>query len=389
MTSSISRRFTIALAASLLALGLIAGIIKAGYSITPAERQDALELAKSEPVALLNRLTWGADVSSFYYLNAIGSKSFIEQQLHPSQKAPLPPAVQAQIDNMVIAKKPLAQLLFGIHRQVAAIDAIQDQDAKDLAEHDLQEQLDKLGREAASRFVLRALYSKDQLKEQLTWFWMNHFNIFQHYENVVRAMIGDFEERAIRPHALGRFRDLLFTTIRHPAMLRFLDNEQNSISGVNENFARELLELHTLGINAGYNQRDVQELARILTGLGINETEEIPRLPVKLEKQYLREGVFEFNPARHDYGDKEFLGVKVKGRGLAEIDEVIDRLSRAPETAKFISRKLAIYFLQDDPSPGIVDQMAQVFLQSDGDIAATISNVVFRTRISCIARNEV
>src|SRR5204863_6031597 len=111
-------------------------------------------------------------------------------------------------------------------------------------------------------------HSPWQLREQMTWFWMNHFSVFAGKAEV-RALVGDYEEQAIRPHALGRFRDLLGAAARHPAMLRYLDNALNAARRINENYARELMELHTLGVGGGYTQKDVQELARVLTGFGI------------------------------------------------------------------------------------------------------------------------
>ena len=163
----------------------------------------------------------------------------------------------------------------------------------------------------------------------MTWFWFNHFNVHQYKANI-RAMLADYEEHAIRPHALGRFRDLLAATLRHPAMLRYLDNADNAAGRINENYAREIMELHTMGVGSGYSQHDVEELARCLTGLGIDARPDNPRLKPELQAQLVRDGLFEFNPARHDYGDKVFLGHSIKGQGLAEIDEVLDILARHP-----------------------------------------------------------
>ena len=160
---------------------------------------------------------------------------------------------------------------------------------------------------------------------------MNHFNVYQGKHNL-RAMVGDYEERAIRPHALGKFRDLLAATAQHPAMLRYLDNDQNALHRQNENYARELLELHTLGVNGGYSQHDVQELARVLTGVGVNLGAGTPRLRPELQSRYVRHGLFEFNPARHDEGEKQLLGQTVRASGLAELSEVLDRLSRQSAT---------------------------------------------------------
>src|SRR6202011_4720041 len=133
----------------------------------------------------------------------------------------------------------------------------------------------------------------------LVWFWLNPFSCYSHTHDT-KWMLGDYEENAIRPHALGHFRDLVLATLQHPAMLQYLDNQQNAAGHLNENYARELMELHTLGVQSGYTQEDVQQLARILTGAGIN-TGDAPRLKAQWQQLYVRRGAFEFNPARHDF----------------------------------------------------------------------------------------
>lgn len=323
-----------------------------------------------EPLRLLNRVTWGANPGSARQIAAIGDERFLEQQLHPTP-AFLPREIQAQIDAMSISRRPLQELVFELEQRRKETDAIIDPERKKSAQQAFQQELTRIAREAATRSLLRALYSSNQLQEQMTWFWMNHFNVYQ-YKSNIRVLIGDYEERAIHAHALGRFRDLLAATVHHPAMLRYLDNEQNGAGHINENYARELMELHTLGVNSGYTQRDVQELARILTGLGVNSSPNTPNVRPQLKSQYVRDELFEFNPNRHDYGDKVFLGQIVKGRGLAEIDQAIDRLARHPATASFISRKLAVYFVSDDPPPPLIGRMVRTFQATDGDIAATL-----------------
>ena len=340
-----------------------------GSSSAPV-RQPSGGNDSEEPLRLLNRLSWGASVESARQIAAIGDERFLEQQLHP-ESASLPREIQAQIDSMTISRRSLQELVFELEQQRKEIDTISDPERKKTARQSYQRELNRIAREAATRSLLRALYSPNQLQEQMTWFWMNHFNVFQ-YKGNIRGLIGDYEERAIHAHALGRFRDLLAATVHHPAMLHYLDNERNAAGHINENYARELMELHTLGINGGYSQRDVQELARILTGLGVNASPNTPRVRHELIDQYVREGLFEFNPNRHDYGDKVFLGQIVKGRGLGEVDEAIERLARHPATASFISRKLAAYFVTDDPSPPLIDRMARTFQATDGDIAATL-----------------
>jgi uncharacterized protein (DUF1800 family) len=158
-------------------------------------------------------------------------------------------------------------------------------------------------------------------------------------------------------------------------MLRYLDNEQNAINHPNENYAREIMELHSMGVDGGYSQHDVQELARILTGVGFNfNRDRTPNLG-KLQGQYVRNGAFEFNPRRHDYGDKQFLGHTIRGRGLGELDEAIDLLSKNPATAHFISKKLAMFFVGETPSPDLINSMAQTFSATDGDIKAVLSTM--------------
>ena len=163
------------------------------------------------------------------------------------------------------------------------------------------------GAEVGERALWRALYSPNQLQDQMTWFWMNHFSVDSE-KGDVGIFLSQYEDRAIRPHALGKFRDLLAATMRSPSMLIYLDNTQNVAGKINENYARELMELHTLGVDGGYSQNDVQELARILTGLGLGNSLEPPKVKTALRGQVVQQGYFLFNPARHDYGTKVFLG---------------------------------------------------------------------------------
>src|SRR5205085_5135468 len=179
--------------------------------------------------------------------------------------------------------------------------------------------------------------------------------------------VGAYEAEAIRPHALGRFRDLLGATAHHPAMLFYLDNAQNAAAGskglngreagINENYARELMELHTLGADGGYTQRDVEALAQVLTGWSLNFAGGEPS---------------RFYPRRHDNRDKELLGTTIQGGGAQELDHALDLLARHPSTARFVSRKLALFFVSDDPQPALVERMAATFAASDGDIAQVL-----------------
>jgi uncharacterized protein (DUF1800 family) len=341
--------------------------VAAGAPIAATYRDDAAAAS----LAAVNRITWGATASSLQQVKQQGLDRYLERQLNPRGESAMPAEVQARIAAMRISQEPLEQLVGAVETERKDAAAMDDVEAKQTARRNYQRSLARLGSEAATRSLLRAIYSEDQLQEQLAWFWMNHFNVFQGKANL-RAMIGDYEERAIRPHVLGRFRDLVAATVHHPAMLRYLDNERNAVGRINENYARELMELHTLGVDGGYTQKDVQELARVLTGLGINQRDSAPRVRPQLQSQYVRDGLFEFNPNRHDYGAKQILGAPVRSRGLAEVDEVIDRLCRHPSTARFVSRKLAMYFVADDPPAALVERMTRVFVQTDGNIAAIL-----------------
>lgn len=327
----------------------------------------------AQALAMQQRVSWGINAGSVRQLQQQGWDRYLQVQLHPG-KAVLPPAIQTQLDAMTISQTPMDQLVLGIEQRRKEGYAVMDDMARQQAQKDYQQELNRLAREAATRSLLLDVYSPYQLQQQLSWFWLNHFSVHQGKHNL-RAMVGDYEMNAIAPHALGKFRDLLAATVHHPAMLRYLDNEANAANRINENYARELMELHTLGVNGGYSQKDVQELARILTGVGVNLGADTPKVKPALQAQYVRRGLFEFNPNRHDYGDKQFLGQTVKGRGLAELDEALDRLSRSPATARFISGKLAQYFVGDTPPPALVASMAQTFQQTDGDIADVLQTL--------------
>jgi len=173
-------------------------------------------------VQLLSRVTWGASRSSLERIRSLGSGEFLARELQPTGEARLPPEVQARIDAMTISSTPMAELAARMAEQRRAFLGLAPGERK-AAQQAYQKELTRLGREAQARMVLRALYSPQQLREQMTWFWMNHFSVFQFKLNV-RALVADYEEHAIRPHALGRFRDLLGASARHPAMLLYLDN---------------------------------------------------------------------------------------------------------------------------------------------------------------------
>lgn len=322
-------------------------------------------------IALLDRVSWGGNTASAQLLRQQGPQGYLDSQIRPAAEDDLPPEIADEIGAYTIERESVEQIADDLHTRREAAKALSDPDQIAQAHKDIQQILKLLESEAQSRAVLRDIYSRDQLREVMTWFWFNHFNIGDQ-KGDLRALVADYEETAIRPHVFGRFRDLLAATLHHPAMLLYLDNAQNAVGHINENYAREIMELHTLGVGGGYTQKDVEELARILTGIGINRSSGMPKMRPALRNLYVRDEMFEFNPNRHDFGAKMFLGHAIAGSGLAEANEAVDILSRNPATARFVSTKLAQYFVADDPPQGLVDRMAAQFEATDGDIAQVL-----------------
>jgi uncharacterized protein (DUF1800 family) len=225
--------------------------------------------------------------------------------------------------------------------------------------------------------LLRAVYSERQLYELMVDFWENHFNIFANKDDD-RYLLTSYDRDTIRPFAMGRFRDLLAATAHSPAMLFYLDNWRSSVrrpypatkdkpagvdGGLNENYARELMELHTLGVDGGYTQQDVQEVARCFSGWTIQKPNE--------------QGLFLYRPGLHDDGEKVVLGHKIlPGGGIADGERVLDILATHPATARFIATKLARRFISDEPPPSVIDRAATVFLKTDGSIRETLHAIL-------------
>src|SRR5215831_5272774 len=236
--------------------------------------------------------------------------------------------------------------------------------------------------------LFRAIYSNRQLEEVLTDFWFNHFNVFEAKGPQFRAMLANYEDKAIRPNVLGKFKDLLLAVAHHPAMLYYLDNWESMSSdvfqvgpfaqgvagngppffarqahGLNENYGRELMELHTLGVNGGYTQQDVINVARCFTGWTIRQVNQKPE--------------FAFAAFMHDTGEKTVLGHKIPaGGGEQDGLQVIDILVHHPAAARFISTKLARRFVADDPPPELIERMARTFLKMDGDLRAVMETML-------------
>ena len=201
---------------------------------------------------------------------------------------------------------------------------------------------------------------ENPLLARMTEFWFNHLNVFVG-KGSVRPFVGNYTVNVIRANALGKFEDLLLASARHPAMLLYLDQAQSNVRGINENYARELMELHTLGVNSGYTQDDVHAMARILTGWTVN----LPK----------GEG-FVFTPRLHDNGDKTLLGHSFKSDGVREGEDAIRMLARQPATAQRIAHRLASTFVSDKPSQALVDRLAATFTATQGDIRAVMKALV-------------
>jgi uncharacterized protein (DUF1800 family) len=222
-------------------------------------------------------------------------------------------------------------------------------------------------KEARAR-IDTALRSEISFVERLVWFWSNHFCVSADKGPGVRALAGAFEREAIRPHVLGRFADMLVAVETHPAMLRYLDNVRsigpNSIvgrnrnAGLNENLAREILELHTLGVRSVYAQSDVTSFARVITGWSV--------VPFPQDQQ--RGGEFVFNPRRHEPGPQSVVGRSYRAAGMEQGLAVLRDLARHPATAKHIAQKFAVHFVSDTPPPALVDRLARRFLDTQGDL---------------------
>lgn len=346
------------------------GVVVA-LAAVPCQAADAWS---ASDLALVNRLTWGATETDVREVARVGARRWLAKQLHPDADPVLPAAVEAQIDALPLVSKSMSQWVVDTDAQALAAKETADPEQRILGQAAYQKQLTDLANQAKARSILRDLYSPNQIQERMTWFWVNRFNVHQG-KAVIRAMVGDYEDQAIRPRALGRFRDLLGATVKHPAMLLYLDNSDNAAGRINENYARELMELHTMGVGSGYTQKDVEELARILTGVGVYRRPEPPKLKPEHAADLVRDGLFIFNPDRHDYGDKVLLGHPIKGRGYAEVEEALDILSREPATARHVSEALATYFVSDKPPARLVDRMVARFMRSDGDIAQVLSTL--------------
>ncbi len=362
--------------------------------------------ANERALHALNRLAFGPRPGDFEHLRAIGPEAYIHQQLNPEEIA-IPQSLIDQVSDFRTLHMTPVALFIEYERPIR----MAGQNNKDdlAAIKALRQRAQIVIREAVQARLLRAIEGPRQLQEVLTAFWFNHFNVYA-AKGLCDIWSGSFEEVAIRPHTMGRFRDLLGATARHPAMLFYLDNWQNTapgapgskgkFEGINENYARELMELHTLGVNGGYSQSDVIALAHILTGWGLAKRggngrgrrdhfshrfnpgrirpvaiAERPNRPRLLGMGNDDGSAFYFDPDRHDFSSKVLLGHKIEGSGASEVEQALDLLARHPSTAKHLSYQLAQYFVADEPPSALVTRMSDRYTETDGDIRQVLTTM--------------
>jgi uncharacterized protein (DUF1800 family) len=390
-------------------------------------RSDVRELpADQQILQALNRLTFGPRPGDALKVRAIGLDNWIEQQLRPEkindsaidQFVAGYPAINQDQDDLLAQYTQQQRERREVKRERA--DSTRLMTAADsMALRQQLQQRGNLTRQVVTQLqssrVARAVASERQLQEVMTDFWENHFNIYAQKGGPEPYYLRDFDQNVIRPRALGKFRDLLEAVAQSPAMLFYLDNarsmadstrptlrarggadgmrvvpmrrgglgavmgamrraeqmqrqqqqqqQQRQRPGLNENYGRELLELHTLGVDGGYTQQDVINVARAFTGWTI--------------KPPAQGGGFIFRPQVHDAGEKIVLGHKLAaGRGMEDAEDVLDILAKSPATARFISFKLARRFVSDSPSKALVDHAAQVYLRTDGDIREVVRAII-------------
>ncbi len=345
---------------------------------SPGRPADLTSLHRAD-TTWLERVSFGLDDSAVAEYHRLGRDRYLDAQLSAGTII-LPGPIAAQIHSIEVTQDDPAKTLAALQDRRRQINAMPDGPDKEQARKALNDEGGRDAYQAIRLELLQAVYSPAQLREQMVWFWLNHFSVHQ-YKGDLRWLISDYTEKAIRPNALGHFRDLVLATLEHPAMLQYLDNSQNANGHINENYARELMELHTLGVDAGYSQQDVQQLAKVLTGVGVNIGPE-PKLKKEWQPLYFRHGAFEFNPARHDFSPKTLLGHGIDAKGFGEVEAAVTLIVREQACARFISRQLATYFVGDVPPAHLVEAMAQTFQKTDGDIAATLRTLFLSKEFS-------
>ena len=377
----------------------------------PAFAEVPVESETQRAEFVLSRIAFGPSQGDVQRVAQMGVSNYIDQQLHP-ERIPFSADLKQRLSQLTELTKPLAQLFIEDHELVSQRKDDKAGDDK-AAKNVVNAQLGAPSREVRAETLILARDSPRQLQEMLTDFWFNHFNVFAGKE-LDRVFIATYQDQAIRPYVLGHFRDMLEATARHPAMLYYLDNWKNVAlvdnppvgllaqkqgkkqgDGINENYAREVMELHTLGVNGGYSQTDVTQLAHILTGWGFGGAQPIKQRqnrgvlsvfntgPSSGDMETQRAVVdaqnhsgFFFNANHHDFGTKVFLNHQYPGTGQAEGEQALDALAYSPVTARHCSYELAQYFVADQPPATLVQRMTDTWVRTSGDLRAVTETML-------------
>ncbi len=314
----------------------------------------------AQTIHVLNRLGFGPRPGDIERVKSMGINTYIQSQLRPETISESPKLTQEMTKFASFSLAPTE-----LFQQYAFIPVKKGEKLTLQQRRKINRGVRQVLGQSENVRLLKAILSNRQLQEVMVDFWFNHFNISFKKGNLARLWVGTYERDAIRPYALGNFRGLLGATAQHPAMLFYLDNWLNTapgskgsrgrFKGLNENYARELMELHTLGVDGGYQQEDIITLAKIFTGWGIQRRG--------------GDGTgFRFDQNRHDNSDKIFLGIPIKGGGVEEGEKALDILANHPSTARYISYKLAQYFVADRPPETLINRLAQKFQETNGNI---------------------
>lgn len=355
----ISKRLITAAFCLLLFLGI--------FFLTRVPQSFSTLIASNSPIEPLfvhfvNRLSFGPKPGDLEHIQSIGLKAYLEEQFS-DEKLPPPPSLTKKLSRLSSLSEGTISLLDYVPELQKGGKLAGEADNKS------KQKSEQVLREATAARLLRATESYQQLNEVMVDFWFNHFNVS--FDGRKRILVGPYENEAIRPHIFGHFRDMLGATAKHPAMLFYLDNVKNQVSisqnsdiEINENYARELLELHTLGVDGGYSQADVIALAKILTGWRVISQQD--------DDSEIQENGFYFDSNHHDFSEKIFLGHSIKGSGQSEGEQVLDLLARHPSTARHLSYKLAQYFVSDSPPQSLIEHLSQVYLDTEGNIRSVL-----------------
>ncbi len=321
---------------------------------------------------VLSRIAFGPTAADRQHVVSIGVKAYIDEQLDPASIDDS--ALDDRLASLQTRRTATPPLMARFNPpRVGALPAVLPMSTPPKEAPKVPGTPQPVIAELQRAAFLRAVYSRRQLYERMVDFWENHFNVYVN-KDYDRLYLTSFDRDTIRPFALGSFRQLLGAVAKSPAMLYYLDNWESAgtsgtpgrpvrHTGLNENYARELLELHTMGVDGGYTQQDVIEVARCFTGWTIYRVNDT--------------GLFMFDPSRHDNGGKWVLGHRIPpGGGIADGEMVLDILARHPSTAHFIATKLARMLVSDNPPEAVVRRAAAVFLKSDGSIAETVRSIL-------------